>query len=117
MPALPKEELAKVISLLEKLRLDLQDASGGNKELLFSMKRYIAIRFLYDERGTPAVRRKLKDLKWKLQRGLYAECKGDLPIRGAELDRTDAILGYTEENTRLVCHNCHRSSQEARNFA
>ncbi len=44
MPALPKEELAKVIPVLEKLRLDLQDASGGNKELLFSMKRYIAIR-------------------------------------------------------------------------
>jgi hypothetical protein len=37
MPALPKEELAKVIPLLEKLRLDLQDASGGNKEPLFSI--------------------------------------------------------------------------------
>jgi len=62
-------------------------------------------------------RRKLKDQMWKKQRGLCAECHGELPIRGAELDRIQAILEDTEENARLVCHRCHRASQEAKNFA
>ncbi len=87
MPALPKEELAKVIPVLEKLRLDLQDASGGNKELLFSMKRYIAIRLHMTNAAHQQFVANLKTLKWKLQRGICAECKEELPIRGAELDR------------------------------
>ena len=116
MPALPKEELAKVTPILDKLRLDLVEASGGNKEILFSMKRYVAIRLQYDERGKPAQRRKLHELKWKTQKGICALCPNELPIRGAELDRLIATEGYTEANTRLVHHECHRKTQEAKRF-
>ena len=116
MPVLPDEERTKVIPILERLRLDLLEASGGNEEVLFSMKRYISKRLEFDERGTPAQRRKLKDQKWKSQRGLCAGCKGDLPERGAELDRFKAMDGYTDANTQLVCHACHRQAQEERGF-
>ena len=116
MPALPEDERAKVLPILAKLRADLSEASGGSEELLFSMKRYIAKRLEFDERGTPTQRRKLKDQKWKSQRGLCAVCKEGLPERGAELDRFHAIDGYTAENTQLVCHSCHRKAQEERGF-
>jgi len=116
MPVLPEDERAKVLPILAKLRADLIEASSGNEELLFSMKRYIAKRLEFDERGTPTQRRKLKDQKWKSQRGLCAVCKGDLPERGAELDRFLAIDGYTAKNTQLVCHSCHRKAQEERGF-
>ena len=117
MPILPDADRAKVLPILEKLRVDLQEASGGVEEILFSMKRYISKRLEFDERGTPTQRRKLKDLKRKSQRGLCAGCSGELPQRGAELDRFRAIDGYTAENTQLVCHSCHRKAQEERNFA
>ena len=117
MPVLPEDERAKVLPILEKLRLDLQQAAAGNEGLLFSMKRYIAKRLEFDERGTPTQRRKLKDHKWKSQKGLCASCSGELPERGAELDRFRAIDGYTKENTQLLCHTCHRKIQETRGFA
>lgn len=117
MPPLTTQQRDLVMPLLDKLRADIQQLAADDEAVIFQMKRYISKRLEFDERGTPTARRKLKDMKWKLQRGLCAECKGDLPIRGSELDRTVAILGYTEENTRLVCHACHRSTQEAKNFA
>ena len=116
MPALPEDERAKVLPLLAKLRLDLEETSGGNEELLFSMRRYISKRLEFDERGTPTQRRKLKDHKWKSQRGLCAVCNGQLPERGSELDRLKAIDGYTAANTQLVCHTCHRAAREERGF-
>lgn len=33
-----------------------------------------------------------------------------------ELDRIEAHLGYKEENVRLVCHECHRSSQKRKKY-
>jgi hypothetical protein len=114
MPKLPDEDRAKAILILDKLRLDLQEASAGNEELLFSMKRYIAKRLEFDERGTPTQRRKLKEQKLKSQQGLCAGCNNKLPERGAELDRFRAIEGYTAQNTQLLCQTCHRSTQEAR---
>jgi hypothetical protein len=81
------------------------------------MRRYIARRLEFDERGTPMQRRKLKEQKWKRQRGLCATCACELPERGSELDRFEATEGYSDENTRLVCHNCHRKSQEEKNFS
>ncbi len=114
MPKLPDEDRAKAILILDKLRLDLQEASAGNEELLFSMKRYISKRLEFDERGTPTQRRKLKEQKTKSQQGLCAACNTKLPERGAELDRFRAIEGYTAENTQLLCPTCHRLVQEAR---
>jgi len=37
--------------------------------------------------------------------------------RGSELDRVNAMDGYTEQNTRLVHHECHVKSQEEKGFA
>jgi hypothetical protein len=34
-----------------------------------------------------------------------------------ELDRIEAIKGYTNENTVLVHHDCHRMSQKEKGFA
>jgi hypothetical protein len=117
MPPLTTQQRDSILPILEKLRADIRSLAGADEAIVFQMRRYIAKRLEFDERGSPAVRRKLKDLKWKLQRGLCAQCSKELPIRGAELDRNQAILGYTEENTKLVCHDCHRAAQEAKNFA
>jgi hypothetical protein len=117
MPELSREDREKVIPLLKRIREELKLASAGNLKTLHQMRRYVAKRLEFDERGTPMQRRKLKDEKWKKQRGLCANCGGELPERGSELDRFDPVLGYTDENTRLICHKCHREAQEARNFS
>jgi hypothetical protein len=117
MPPLTPQQRDSILPILDRLRADIRELAGADEAAVFQMRRYIARRLEFDERGTPTDRRKLKDLKWKLQRGLCAQCNCELPIRGAELDRTKALLGYTEENTRLICHRCHRKAQEERNFA
>jgi hypothetical protein len=117
MPPLTTQQRDSILPLLEKLRADIRDLAGTDEAAVFQMRRYIAKRLEFDERGTPTQRRKLKDQMWKKQRGLCAVCNGDLPERGAELDRFKAIDGYTVENTQLVCHVCHRKAQEARGFA
>jgi len=114
MPPLSEPDREKAIELLARLRGEIVAAAGEDKETIFQMKRYIAKRLEFDERGTPTERRKLKDLKWKKQRGLCARCQGKLPERGAELDRFKALDGYTVENTQLLCHGCHRKAEEER---
>lgn len=104
MPPLTNRQRDSVLPLLEKLRADIRDLAGGDETIVFQIRRYIAKRLEFDERGTPMQRRKLKDQMWKKQRGLCVECGEELPIRGAELDRVQA-------------HKCHRASQEAKNFA
>ncbi len=113
---LTPEQADAANSLLMEIQERLERMSGGNVELLFSLRRRIFIRLSYAERGPPAQRKKLKELKWKEQRGKCAIGGEDLPIRGAELDRKDAVLGYTPENTQLVCHQHHREQQEKRGF-
>ena len=114
MPPLSEPDREKAIALLVRLRGEIVAAAGEDKDTIFQMKRYIAKRLEFDERGTPTERRKLKDQKWKKQRGLCAVCQGKLPERGAELDRFKAIDGYTVENTQLVCHACHGKAEAAR---
>ena len=117
MPGLSEDHRVKAIAILTHVRSEMLAVVGENRELLHQMRRYIAKRLEFDERGTPTQRRKLKDLVWKRQRGLCALCKEDLPERGAELDRFIAMDGYTIANTQLVCHACHRRVQEERGFA
>ena len=117
MSKLPDEDRAKAILILDKLRNDLQEAAAGSDETLFSMKRYIAKRLEFDERGTPTQRRKLKELKLKSQHGLCAVCNNKLPDQGAELDRFQAMGGYTADNTQLLCPTCHRTTQQVRDAA
>lgn len=114
---LTSEQAEKANEILESVRARLVELSGGDASLLFSLRRRIFIRLSYDERGTPAQRAKLKNQKWKDQRGKCAICKEDLPASGAELDRFDALGGYTADNTQLIHHDCHRKQQVERGFA
>lgn len=94
----------------------ISKAAKKDYSFLWALRRYVYTRLIYDERGTPMQRRSLKRKKMISQRGLCAICKRRLPNKGAELDRRTAVRGYTEKNTRLVHHKCHRRSQEEKGF-
>jgi rubrerythrin len=111
MPALNEQDRQKAIALLEELRARIDEVAAGDEPLRFQIKRYIAKRLEFDERGTPTHRRRLKEQKRELQRGLCASCEEDLPEQGAELHRTRAIDGYTPENTSLLCPRCHATAE------
>jgi hypothetical protein len=114
---LTSEEAQKAEVLLKEVLAKLAELAAGDSQLLFALRRRLFTRLSYAERGDPRHRKKLKDLKWKEQRGICALCPAELPITGAELDRLDPVLGYTSENTRLVHHECHRKQQEERGFS
>ena len=72
---------------------------------------------MYAERGTPMQRRKLKADKLLQQGGKCAECgKQFLESEETELDRINAMKGYTKDNTRLIHHVCHRRIQSEKGF-
>ena len=110
------KQLALAQGIVTELRVRLSQVAAGDQRFLFSLRRYIRIRLEHDERGRPSDRRKVKLAKAIAQRGLCAICGGPIP-KEDELDRLDPEQGYTEENTRLVCHECHRGQQRARNFS
>ena len=110
-----ERESAKAI--LENVRQQIATAADGDAPLLWAIRRYVYIRLQHDERGNPAQRKTLKLKKWVAQKGKCAMCGGELPERGAELDRLDPMKGYTAGNTRLVCHDCHRADQQEKGFA
>jgi hypothetical protein len=111
------EQSARANELLELVRERLKELSRGDPKVHHHMRRRIMKRLEFDERDTPAARRKLKDQKWKEQRGKCAMCKEDLPETETELDRLDSYGGYTRENTQLLHHACHRKQQAERGFA
>jgi hypothetical protein len=117
MPSLTEEQRLRVLPLLAALRESIDREAAGDPALRHQIRRYIAKRLEFDERGTPTARRKLKDLKFKLQKGLCNLCLAELPSQGAELDRFKAIDGYTEANTQLLCHACHTTTQKERDAA
>jgi hypothetical protein len=117
MPTLHRltpEQSDQANELLALVRKRLDELSGGDAKLKHHMRRRIMKRLEFDERDTPAARRKLKDQKWKEQRGICAICKKDLPETETELDRLDPYGGYTRENTQLLHHACHRTQQAER---
>ena len=116
MPPLTEVQREKILPILAAVRRAIDQASEGDPIVLHQMRRYVAKRLEFDERGTPTQRRKLHELKWKRQRGICALCPEPLPERGAELDRLVATEGYTEENKRLVHHACHRNAQAVKGF-
>ena len=59
----------------------------------------------------------VKALKRGEQGGKCALCQQALPARNAVLDRIEAMLGYTPENTRLLCPQCDNRIQAERGFA
>lgn len=113
MATLSDEDRQKAIQILEQARSLIDSAAADDPELRFQLRRYILKRLEFDERGTPTQRRKLKDLKRKFQRGLCYECAQPLPEKGAELHRLQALEGYTEANTRLLCRACHQLAEQA----
>ena len=117
MPELSKRDLEAVKPILDLLREQLSALAECDALRLHSLRRYVAKRLEFDERGTPAQRRKLKDLMWKRQRGTCADCGEELPESETELDRIVAHLGYVKDNVRLVHHACHRKSQAEKKFA
>jgi len=114
---LTEEERIKAQEALSNIREFLNNAAADDKELLWALRRYVYIRLQHDERGKPLQRKILKLKKMASQKGLCAVCRTDFPERGSELGRLDAMAGYTEANTRLVCHECHRNMQAERGFA
>ena len=77
MPELSSEDRVKTVAILQRVREEISAVAGADRALVFQMRRYIAKRLEFDERGTPTQRKKLKDLMWKKQRGLCALCKED----------------------------------------
>jgi hypothetical protein len=113
---LSKEQSEKANALLDEVRSKLQILSSGDPQLLFYLRRRIFLRLTYDERGPPAHRDRLKQLKMSAQNGKCAICGKGLPKTESELDRFLAWKGYTPENTQLIHHDCHRSQQKQRGF-
>lgn len=115
---LTKDELDTLFyPLIERVRADLRDSAGGDEELLWALRRKLYKELTYGERGKPTHRRLLKARKMKEQENRCARCADELPLRGAVLDRIEAMLGYTAENTRLLCHSCDQEVQTDRGFA
>ena len=103
-------------ALLEKIRAEIAALCGDDRQFLHLCRRRIFTRLERDERGNPADRRRLKRKKWRQQNGKCAMCHGDMPERESELDRFNAVAGYTIENTQLLHHECHRRQQIDRGF-
>ena len=114
---LTSDELSQANMLLAEIRARLEVLSHGDRELLFAYRRKVFKELTYDERDKPAVRRKLKDQKWKEQRGLCAICGKELPQTYTVLDRYNAVDGYTKENTRLVHQGCDIASQASKGYS
>jgi hypothetical protein len=94
----------------------LSELATGDRLLLFAYRRKIIKELVYDERGKPVARAKLKAQKWRLQSGKCAHCREDMPLKYSELDRKDAADGYTAENTELVHAKCHQERQAAKGY-
>lgn len=114
---LSPSELATANAILAEIRQKLELLSGGDVTLLWALRRKVYKELGYDERGKPMERRKLKDTKWKNQRGLCPTCSGPLPEKYCVLDRIEAMKGYTTENTRLICAACDTRLQAEKGYA
>ena len=93
--------------------------SNGDQDLLFALRRKLFKELSYDERGKPMLRKLLKAQKYGSQDGKCKMCGNVLPDGGkyAVLDRFVARLGYTDENTRLICSGCDIKAQAAKNYS
>lgn len=114
---LTEQEQALARTILTGTRGAIAREAKGDETLAWALRRYVYIRLQHDERGNPMQRKIVKLKKMVAQKGKCASCRKELPERGAELDRLETMKGYTLENTRLLCHDCHRAEQEKRGFA
>ena len=72
---LTKKELEELACpMLAALRQQLEEASEGDNELLWALRRKLYKELTYDERGKPSLRKQLKVAKSKEQAGLCPLC-------------------------------------------
>lgn len=110
-------ELEQANAILQQVRAQLDSIAAGDTALHWALRRKVYKELVYDERGKPMHRRRLKHLKREQQRGLCAICAKPLPDKYAVLDRFEAMHGYTDANTRLVCPDCDTSAQRDKGYA
>jgi ribosomal protein L44E len=114
---LSQEELEKLFApLVAEVRKRLAELSDGDEDLLWALRRKLSKELTYDERGKPMQRRKLKELKRAEQDNKCARCRTSLPAKYVVLDRTEAMRGYTPDNTRLLCQECDVKVQVERGY-
>lgn len=115
---LSDDERKLVKELIDRTRREIDSLSVGDRYIRFAVNRSVYKRLIYDERGTPMQRRALKKSKYAEQGGFCTTCGKPLEPEGrnAELDRFEAMDGYTVSNTRLIHHSCHRLAQEKKGF-
>lgn len=114
---LTASELESARKLLNEIRAKLDEMSGDDKGLRFALNRKVFKELSYDERESPAFRRRLKALKRKEQSEICPICEKALSELNAVLDRLIAEKGYTAENTRLIHAECDRRIQTERVFS
>ena len=114
---LTTQELTEANTLLDSVRARLRELAAGNSDLLFAYRRKVYKELVYDERGKPMLRRRLKAVKRQEQAGACPLCKNALPEKYCVLDRFDAAAGYTIQNTQLICQHCDIKTQAARGYA
>jgi hypothetical protein len=116
-PRLTNEQREKLFKpLFDLVKTELEHLSAGDANLLWALRRKLTKELGYLERNTPTHRNKLKALMWQKQNGRCALCNKDMPQKNSELDRFEAVLGYTESNVRLVCHDCHVRDQADKKY-
>ena len=114
---LTEEERQKLfLPLIADVRNRLEVLSGGDADLMWALRRKLYKTLTYDERDNPTNRRILKQVKRAVQKNKCANCGNELPKKNAVLDRFEAMKGYTEENTRLICPECNVNIQEERGY-
>lgn len=113
---LSPEELERFAPLLADVRERLTRLSDGDTDLQWALRRKLFKELIYDERGKPMHRRKLKELKRTEQDNKCPLCSNSLPAKYAVLDRIQAMKGYTPENTRLLCQECDTRVQQERGY-
>jgi len=105
---LTKDEIQNIFKpLIHEIREMIIKAAHNNPEMHWALRRKIVKELGYDEKGHPMLRKQLKAQRFKEQKGICDYCHEALPEKYSELDRIEAINGYTFENTRLVHHECH----------
>lgn len=106
-PKLNPEQMAQADALFAKLKADLFALSNGDDDLLFNFRRQMYKSLMYDERGTPLARQRLKKATWQKQESKCAVCGLELPLEGAEIDRLIPSKGFVEGNVKVVHHECN----------
>ncbi|MGA3288440.1 MAG: hypothetical protein ABSD46_13580 [Bacteroidota bacterium] len=114
---LTEEEIKKLFTpLFSEVRKRLTALSRGKKDLRWALQRKLLKELIYDERGKPMYRRKLKEQKRLEQNNKCAVCGSKLPTKYSVLDRFKAMKGYTIKNTRLICQSCDTTIQQQRGY-